>query len=145
MNRAAIGWGPFALGLLLAGCGGSVPAAVEASIENARAAVVVFEGDRFDADDQLQAIQDISVADRESLSEDFNARSVSVKTQGGPADAFYAQFIFQTAVDTADRQVLESRVLALGLEAPIWLGPDDLWPFCAEQPCELVRDDGDYP
>ncbi len=114
-------------------------------MENARAAVLVLDGDRLEADRQLTIIKDISVENGERLSEDFNARSVSVKTQGGPSDAIYVQVIFQPVVDTADREVLKSRVLALGLLEPIWLGPEDPWPFCAEDPCSLVGADGNYP
>lgn len=134
-----------ALVVLIAACGGAPPPVGQATVENAQAAVVVLEGDRSEAGEQVETILDISVPDRERLSEDFNARSVFVQTEGGPSGAFYVQFIFQRAADSGDRREFRDRVLALGLDEPIWLGGNDPWPFCAEQPCDLVRDDGTFP
>lgn len=134
------------LGLAVSACARSSLVAGGASVDNAQAAVIILDQDLSVSDDLLTEILDINVEANERLSEDFNARSVSVKATGGePTGAIFVQIIFQPVVTTADRQVLLERVQALNLDDPIWLGPDDRWPFCREQPCPLVKDDGDFP
>lgn len=115
----------------------------QATIENAAAAVVVLEGDRSAADEQVRAIQMPGEDDERPFP--ANLRSSAVFTEGEPSGRFYVQLIFQTVATTEDRQEIAARVAALGLDDPIWLGPEDRWPFCREQLCDLVNEDGDFP
>ena len=130
--------------LLFVACGAQLVevGAGQASVENAAAAVVVLEGDPFEADEQVKSIR---IPEEEGRLFAANLRSSTVFTEGEPSGSVFVQLIFQTVATTEDRQEIADRVAALGLDEPIWLGPEDQWPFCAERPCEMVKEDGRFP
>lgn len=131
--------------VLLAGCGQQSIAPGEASVENAVAAVVVFDTEDPVAANDLANAAFLDPVQGTEMRFAGNLRSFSRKTQGEPSGSIFAQLIFQSWATSEDRQEIASRVEDLGLAAPIWLGPDDRWLFCVEQPCILVEEDGNFP
>jgi len=132
-----------ALGASACGVGTSTaPGVGEATVQDAVAATVLLTTDPAANNDFFNEITEDGSG--ELSPEVRNLRSTLRRTVGGPDGRWYLDIVFQSSTGPDDRLAFAERIADMGLDEPIWLGPDDVRPYCREEPCERVRDEGTF-